>query len=641
MLPNYQQMYMPMYSPSYQMPMTPSFNQNNLQHALYVGDLDESITEDTLYTHFSKYGPIFYIKLARDPITKRSKGFAYVNFHNPRDAEKARSLSQYEKIGNKPIRVMYRKNNIKELHEGNLFVKNIDPTVTVKEIHNFFSDVGNVLSAKIATDTKGASLGYGYVQFEKGDDADKAIEKLSGTKLKDREINITHFASLGERLPNTKRNLYVKHLPAKFNQEELETKLKKIFEPYGDIEALLVKRNEQEDKYFAFVCYKNTDDAQKAFDYFTANSQDPFGVGLPLYVAWHQNKVERILEFKKRYNDISHQTNLYIKNLKPEATEEKLLELFSEYGQVNSVKVKEWKEPAGGVSKFGFVDFKEPADCDNALSNAGKNKEVLKIFRNQEPYIGLYQTREQRNKYLQTKNMFNPMMPLMLNSMSFFPNFGQQTPFAHPMSMQNSMPPQQYGGQGGFGGGNSGQTSYYGGGGSGNYQQQQYNNRGWGGQQGGNRSGGGGYYGNNSYNNYQRGGQKQYFPKKKFEPQGGMQGNRTNSAPGGQNMLQSSQETFVQKKSETESEFTTYEKIKGNLRNFLDLDTEKQRTILGNLLYPIILQREGQDMAPKITGMLVDLNVLEVNDVLEFFEDPMKLEERILEAKEIILQEQK
>jgi len=57
---------------------------------------------------------------------------------------------------------------------------------------------------------------------------------------------------------------------------------------------------------------------------------------------------------------------------------------------------------------------------------------------------------------------------------------------------------------------------------------------------------------------------------------------------------------------------------------------------LGNLLYPMIAEKEGNDLAPKITGMLVDLKVLEVNDVLEFFEDPVKLEDRISEAKEII-----
>ena len=56
---------------------------------------------------------------------------------------------------------------------------------------------------------------------------------------------------------------------------------------------------------------------------------------------------------------------------------------------------------------------------------------------------------------------------------------------------------------------------------------------------------------------------------------------------------------------------------------------------MGNLLFPIIATKEPE-IAPKITGMLIDLNVLEVIDILEFFEDPISLDERIKEAKEII-----
>jgi len=622
-------MYMPpMYNAPFQMPMQPNFNQSNLAPALYVGDLDESITEEMLYDHFSKYGPIFYIKLARDLLTKKSKGFAYVNFFNPRDAESARSLSLYEKLGNKPIRVMFRKSNIKELHEGNLFVKNIDPPVTIKEFHNCFSEIGNVLSAKIATDSKGQSLGYGYVQYEKGEDADKAIEKLNGLKLKEKEINISHFASIGERLPNTKRNLYVKHLPANCSTDELESKLKVVFEPFGEIETLLVKKSEGEDKYFAFICYKEQNDAQKSFDYFNSGTHDPLNVGVPIYVAWHQNRVERILEFKKKYNDVAHPTNLYLKNLKAETSEAKLAELFSEYGQVASVGVKEWKAPTGLSSKFGFVDFKSQSDCYNALTNASKNKEIAKLFVNSEPYIGLYQTREQRNKYLQIKNMFNPMTNLMQNSMPYYPTYPQP-----PVNMVNSgfrnasmpfFPPYQ---------GQQQQFNRYMPGGRGPMQQSY-------GQkfkyvpkrrpyEGGHQ--GGGYQGNYQ-GGYQGGYQNKYEKYEKFDK------NQQNASANPQN--KTADANAVGTKPEFEGEFVNYEKIKANLGGFLNLTQEKQRTILGNLLFPIITQREGGDLAPKITGMLIDLNVLEVTDVLEFFEDPVKLDERVGEARTIILSEQ-
>jgi len=56
----------------------------DLAPPLYVGDLDENIREEALYDLFSKFGPIYFIKLMRDQMTGASRGFAYVNFFNSR-----------------------------------------------------------------------------------------------------------------------------------------------------------------------------------------------------------------------------------------------------------------------------------------------------------------------------------------------------------------------------------------------------------------------------------------------------------------------------------------------------------------------------------------------------------------------------
>lgn len=42
--------------------------------------------------------------------------------------------------------------------------------------------------------------------------------------------------------------------------------------------------------------------------------------------------------------------------------------------------------------------------------------------------------------------------------------------------------------------------------------------------------------------------------------------------------------------------------------------------------------------APKITGMLIDFEVFEVSEILEFLENETLLSERITEAKELIEQ---
>lgn len=74
---------------------------------------------------------------------------------------------------------------------------------------------------------------------------------------------------------------------------------------------------------------------------------------------------------------------------------------------------------------------------------------------------------------------------------------------------------------------------------------------------------------------------------------------------------------------------------------FLKKNVEFQRTILGELLFPMIqeiIPAQQRDYVPKITGMLIDFSVFEVDDILELFEDNEVLQERVQEAVDLILQ---
>jgi polyadenylate-binding protein len=83
-----------------------------------------------------------------------------------------------------------KKGENKSDEKANILIKNVDKDVTQSELFGAFKKFGTIVSAKLESYPDGTSRGFAYIQFEKVEDADKAIEEMNGTELKGQKLSV-------------------------------------------------------------------------------------------------------------------------------------------------------------------------------------------------------------------------------------------------------------------------------------------------------------------------------------------------------------------------------------------------------------------------------------------------------------------
>ncbi|XP_063980818.1 ELAV-like protein 3 isoform X2 [Diachasmimorpha longicaudata] len=137
-----------------------------------------------------------------------------------------------------------------EESKTNLIVNYLPQTMTQEEIRSLFSSIGEVESCKLIRDkvtevttalsvagdslspgqfSFGQSLGYGFVNYHRPEDAEKAINTLNGLRLQNKTIKVSYARPSSEAIKGA--NLYVSGLPKNMTQQDLEN----LFSPYGRI----------------------------------------------------------------------------------------------------------------------------------------------------------------------------------------------------------------------------------------------------------------------------------------------------------------------------------------------------------------------------------------------------------------------
>jgi len=120
---------------------------------------------------------------------------------------------------------------VEDDRKTNLIVNYLPQTMTqVEEIRSLFSSIGEVESCKLIRDkVTGQSLGYGFVNYHRQEDASKAIQTLNGLRLQNKTIKVSFARPSSEAIKGA--NLYVSGLPKHMTQPDLE----RLFASCGNI----------------------------------------------------------------------------------------------------------------------------------------------------------------------------------------------------------------------------------------------------------------------------------------------------------------------------------------------------------------------------------------------------------------------
>ena len=561
---------------------------------LYVGNLSPYIEESRLSTHFQPFGQVISCKIMRDIYTYESRKFGFVSFATVQEAQRAKDEMNYKVVDGFELRVFFKRLPSEFKPEANIFVRNLPGTVNTQQLEDLCRTFGKVASCSVRTDDNGMSLGYGYVQFEEEEGARKAVEGLEGQEHWGVKIQAKKFVASKNRAIE-KKNLYIKNFPRAWDTSRVEKELADTFGQHGKIVCSGVyefKPEEGKTLFYAFVAYESEEAAKAALTTHNGKFLEENAAGEqeePLFVDYVVPKRFRKARTQKDASTYQNNTNLYVKSLKADVTEEKLRAAFEKFGKITSIEVKSCKPSFlnGEVLNFAFVNFATADEATEAYIKAKHDADIQDMVHSAHSktadFIFYHQPKSIRTQYVRMKKRMQQSMALSnMMQMSMmrpqgFPGGPRKPRFNKGGMGQGPMPFMMPRGQG--------------------------------------------------------------FPFPGMAPEMPMFPNMQVQSPSTynnsvyNNLTPSSTSNPGEKK-----EIYNVDWLKQNKKEFLNFDKEKQSNLMGNLMYSRVSNSglAEKSAVPKITGMLIDLDILDYEEIIDILLNDESLKERINEAVEVI-----
>uniref|UniRef100_A0A2K5EXF9 Polyadenylate-binding protein n=1 Tax=Aotus nancymaae TaxID=37293 RepID=A0A2K5EXF9_AOTNA len=233
----------------------PSLHRSGMGN-IFIKNLDKSIDNKALYDTFSAFGNILSCKVVCDE--SGSKGYEFVRFETQEATERAIEKNEWNALNDRKVcscKEGEAELGAKAKEFTNVYVKNFGEDMDDERLKDLFGKFG------------GKSKGFGFVSFERHEDAQKAVDEMNGKELNGKQIYIGRAQKKVEGQMELKCNFeqmkqdritryqgvnfYVKNLDDDIDDEEC---VHREFSPFGTITSEKVMMEGGCSKRFGFVC---------------------------------------------------------------------------------------------------------------------------------------------------------------------------------------------------------------------------------------------------------------------------------------------------------------------------------------------------------------------------------------------------
>ncbi|KAF5094481.1 hypothetical protein D0Z03_002072 [Geotrichum reessii] len=158
---------------------------------LYVGGVDQNVTEEMLLELFKVTGNVTSIKIFPDK-NRRGLNYAFVEYDDSTAAELAFSTLDRRVLNQSEITINWAyqtQQTTRDPEYFNIFVGDLSSEVNDEFLSKAFSVYGNMVEARVMWDmTTGRSRGYGFVSFSDRASAEQGLNSMNGEWLGSRTI---------------------------------------------------------------------------------------------------------------------------------------------------------------------------------------------------------------------------------------------------------------------------------------------------------------------------------------------------------------------------------------------------------------------------------------------------------------------